>query len=166
MLKLGLPILFCFVLFQTAFAQEGIKITEADSTEPVQIDVSKSESVPSAPDEYLFKAAISKKEKSKIVGRLKFVEVGANVRLEFSGSNLQKGHYKIFKIDDCESYKKAKTKSAVGEEVFAFETKYGEISDEKNLAVAKIKDLNLDGKTFALVKTAGKVLTLIACSEK
>lgn len=166
MLKLGLPILFCFTLFQSAFAQEGVKISEAEPTEPAQIDVSKSEAPAAAPDEYLFKATVSKKEKSKIIGRLKFIEVGATVRLEFSGSNLQKGNYKIYKIDDCETYKKAKTKSAAGEEIFAFETKYGEISDEKNLSVAKVKDLNIEGKAFALVKMAGKAMTFIACSEK
>ncbi|MBC7466138.1 MAG: hypothetical protein H7256_09100 [Bdellovibrio sp.] len=166
MFRLGLSILICSAFFQSAYAQEGIKITEAEAVEPAPINVSKDELKSLDTNEYLFKSTASKKEKAKIIGRLKFVEVGAKVRLEFSGTNLQKGNYKIFKIDSCESYKKAKTKSAAGEDIFSFETKYGEISDEKNLSVTKVKDLNLEDKSFALVKTAGKALTLIACSEE
>lgn len=164
MFKLGLSALI-LLSFNFAFSQAGVKITEVQTAESSP-DFAKADPGSEAQTEYVFKTHGSKKEGSKIIGRLKFVEMTSNVRLEFSGSNLQKGSYKIYKIDDCDTFKKAKSKSSAGEDYFTFETKYGDISDEKNLTFAKVKDLNLEGKSFALLKVSGKTLTLVACSEK
>ena len=50
------------------------------------------------------------------------------------------------------------------EEVFSFETEYGEISDEKVISVDSLKDLGLDEKFLALIKVEKKSDIFIACS--
>ena len=50
------------------------------------------------------------------------------------------------------------------QEIFAFETEYGEISDEKNVDATSLNDLGLDGMFLALLKVEKKKDVFIACS--
>lgn len=108
----------------------------------------------------------SHKKAAPITANIKFEERKKSVKIEFEGSGLRKGKYRIVKIQDCEAFKKslAKTKQATEEEVFAFETEYGEISDEKVLSIESLKDLGLDEKFLGLVKVEKKSDIFVACS--
>jgi len=166
--RFGFTILFFLILglpfLSLAQPPESTTTPAPASESPASAATSAPAATSEAPvGNYVFKMAAAKKE--KIIGRLHFEEENKNVKLEFSATNLQKGSYKLYKIDDCDSFKKTKNKSLSGEEIFSFHTNYGDISDEKNMGVSSVQELKLQNKFFALVKADGKNLTFIACSS-
>ena len=115
---------------------------------------------------YKFGFPDSHKKSAPVTAKIKFEERKKSVKIEFEGSGLKKGKYRIVKIQDCEAFKKSliKSKQTFEEEVFSFETEYGEISDEKVISVDSLKDLGLDEKFLALLKVEKKSDIFIACS--
>lgn len=115
---------------------------------------------------YKFGFPDSHKKSAPASASIKFEERKKSVKIEFEGSGLKKGKYRIVKIQDCEVFKKSliKSKQASEEEVFSFETEYGEISDEKVLPIESLKELGLDEKFLALLKVEKKSDLFIACS--
>ncbi len=115
---------------------------------------------------YKFGFPESHKKSATVTANIKFEERKKSVKIEFEGSGLKKGKYRIVKIQDCEAFKKSliKSKQTTEEEVFSFETEYGEISDEKIITIESLKDLGLDEKFLALLKVEKKLDIFVACS--
>lgn len=104
---------------------------------------------------------------SKHTGTLKLTEQKTGVLLVFEGTGLKKGNYKIMKVTSCEAIRKSllsKKSPPASDELFAFDTDFGEISTEKRLTAQKIDELELDSKAIALIKIEKKGDILFSCA--
>jgi len=115
-----------------------------------------------------FKFETKQNSRSQQVGNLKLSEVKDAVLLQFEGTGLKKGKYKILKVSDCEKLKAnpQKMKSLEDEEIFLFETEYGEISTEKKLEAKTVSDFNASEGQLALVMVQKNKLVLVACESR
>jgi hypothetical protein len=104
---------------------------------------------------------------SKPTGTLKLTEQKTGVLLVFEGTGLKKGNYKIIKVSSCEAVRKSllsKKSPPASDELFSFDTDFGEISTEKRLSAQKIEELELDSKSIALIKIEKKGDILFSCA--
>lgn len=102
-------------------------------------------------------------QKEKMLGQLKLSNQKKNVKLEFEGTGLQKGKYKIVIAENCRVPKNNK-KFKFASELYLFTTEYGEISSEQNLSAASINEIDMNEKSIVLLKT-GKSEKIISCGE-
>lgn len=105
----------------------------------------------------------SKTPKKKNLGQLTLTSHKKKVKLEFEGTGLHKGQFKIVIADDCKIDKKKKNGNLT--EIYSFNTLYGEISCEDNLPYEKLADIGLANKSIALIQIGKKQNQVIACSE-
>jgi hypothetical protein len=106
--------------------------------------------------------------KQKRTGQIKFQEEKDFVMIEFEGKNLEKGKYQISQGDSCNLIKKnlnRKSGNAKDENLFSFETKYGDISTEKKLEKVKFDDLKLKDRSIALIKIEKPNSKTISCID-
>jgi hypothetical protein len=108
----------------------------------------------------------AKKESATAV--LKLSEKKDFVYLYFEGSALQSGKYKLLKGDSCTALKKLLRSKKLPEdssELYAFETKYGNISGERNLEAKKLQEMGVDHMAIAIVKIENKNNIIISCVD-
>jgi hypothetical protein len=108
-------------------------------------------------------------KKANLVGTLKLSEKDNFIYLYFDGVGLKKGNYKIVKTEDCTSLKnqlRSKKPLKDENEIYSFETKYGNISGEKNLSFKNFQELGLEHSSFALIKIEKKEALIISCLSK
>lgn len=103
--------------------------------------------------------------KKEVLGKLKFENQTDQVRVEFEGSDLSAGKYKVVKVENCSSFKKKNREKEVLNELLSFETKYGNISTEKMLANTKLEELNINDTNVALVKLSKGKIASVYCSN-
>lgn len=105
----------------------------------------------------------SVKQKEKVVGQLKLSNQKKNVKLEFEGTGLKKGKYRIVIAENCKIPKNNK-KFKFSSELYLFNTEFGEISSEQDLSAASLSDIDMNEKSIVLLKT-GKHEQIISCGE-
>lgn len=101
------------------------------------------------------------------VGTLKFIEAKNFVQLEFEGTGLKRGDYEIIKTADCKTVQKKlhSPRKTPDDEIYAFSTRYGDISTEEKLSFQNLSELDLENNAIALVKVEKKRRVLIACTQ-
>lgn len=104
-------------------------------------------------------------KKAKDLGTLTLTNEKKNIKLEFEGTTLSKGHYRIVISEKCQ-LAKGKNKVSVLNELYKFETHYGEVSSEEHLTYEKIEDLNLQDKVVVLLKKSKSGEQIISCSTQ
>lgn len=129
--------------------------SHAEDIQPV-VDTSSSDSI-----QLVFP---SNKENQKNFGELTLTNNKKKVKLEFEGTGLRKGLFKIVIADDCKIGKNRKISSL--KELYSFNTQYGEISSEDNLPFEKLDDIGLTNKSVVLLKVGKNHNQVIACAEK
>jgi len=115
--------------------------------------------------EYRFTIKGSSK-KSPATAVLKLTEKKDLVYLYFEGSELPSGKYKVLKGKSCSAInKEIRSKKPLDEanELYSFETKYGNISGEKNLSFKNFQELGIESIAIALIKEERKSNTVISC---
>ncbi|MBS1971657.1 MAG: hypothetical protein JSU04_15200 [Bdellovibrionales bacterium] len=106
----------------------------------------------------------AKKEPATAV--LKLTEKKDFVYLYFEGSALQSGKYKLLKAESCAALKKqlrAKKPLEESDELYSFETKYGNISGERNLPAKNFQEMGIGHIGIAIVKIENKNNIIISC---
>jgi len=99
----------------------------------------------------------------KNFGKLSLIEGKMNVKLEFEGTGLKQGEYKIAIADQCKLSKKQK-RLKLTRELHTFKTQSGEVFTEENLTFSKINDLELENKSIVLLKVEKQQDKIIACA--
>lgn len=115
-------------------------------------------------DRKVFSFLSGTEKREKAIGTVTLIEEKKNVKLEFEGTGLRKGKYKIIVTEECK-LQKATKKVKVVTELYSFTTEYGEVSSEENLTFAKIEDLSLQGKWLVLLKSLPQKDEIISCSK-
>jgi len=108
----------------------------------------------------------SPSKKTPARASLKLSESKDFVYLYFEGSDLQSGKYKLYKTESCSTLaKQIRSKKSLKEddELYSFETKYGNFSGEKNLPFKNFQELGIGHIAVALIKIERKNNIVTSC---